>query len=302
MTRKDYYSKLLLFGEYSIIKDSMGIAIPYNTFSGHLSFDNKHYDRQSNKEMLGFHSYLKKLSDKGNQLDLNLRELEFDLKQGMYFDSNIPAGYGLGSSGALTAAVFEKYSTKDIHGFDLEQLKNKLSVMEGHFHGSSSGFDPLLSLVNSALIYHCDKSLEKIDFNINREGKGAIFIIDTGKSRRTEPLVNLFKEKLKNKDFENLCLSDLKLITNNCVKFLLEQNYFELLLEFKKLSQFQYDHLSPMIPPIFKDDWLQGLDTDKYYIKLCGAGGGGYLLGITSNYEDFKFYHPDKEIRTVMRF
>jgi mevalonate kinase len=28
----------------------------------------------------------------------------------LFFDSNIPQGYGVGSSGALVAAIFEKYS------------------------------------------------------------------------------------------------------------------------------------------------------------------------------------------------
>jgi mevalonate kinase len=26
--------------------------------------------------------------------------------------------------------------------------------------------------------------------------------------------------------------------------------------------------------------WQQGLDSKQFYLKLCGAGGGGFLLGI----------------------
>ena len=29
-----YYSKILLFGEYGIIKDSMGLSIPYSDYNG----------------------------------------------------------------------------------------------------------------------------------------------------------------------------------------------------------------------------------------------------------------------------
>jgi len=31
-----FYAKILLFGEYGIIKDSKGLAIPYNTYQGAL--------------------------------------------------------------------------------------------------------------------------------------------------------------------------------------------------------------------------------------------------------------------------
>ena len=31
-----YYSKILLFGEYGIIKDSKGLSIPYNSYKGGL--------------------------------------------------------------------------------------------------------------------------------------------------------------------------------------------------------------------------------------------------------------------------
>ena len=33
-----YYSKILLFGEYGIIHDSMGLSIPYNDYNGKLLF------------------------------------------------------------------------------------------------------------------------------------------------------------------------------------------------------------------------------------------------------------------------
>ena len=36
---------------------------------------------------------------------------------------------------------------------------------------------------------------------------------------------------------------------------------------------------SQMIPKNFKRIWKEGFNTNKYYLKLCGAGGGGYLLG-----------------------
>jgi mevalonate kinase len=301
MNDKIFYSKLLLFGEYSIIKNSMGLVIPYNMFHGKLSFDNKFYDRHSNKEISSFLSYLKKI-DKENSLDMNLAEFDFDLKQGMYFDSNIPAGYGVGSSGALTAAVFLKYYKNKINYNDCSKLKEILGTLEAHFHGSSSGFDPLLSLVNTPLIFNEDKSISKVNLILDQSGPGAIFILDTGKSRRTEPLVNLFFEKLKNPEFEAFCLNDLTSVTNECIHNLLDQNFIDLVANFQQLSAFQLEHFRPMIPPTFHDVWVNGIETGKYSLKLCGAGGGGYLLGITSNFEQFKYSNPDKEIKVVFTF
>jgi mevalonate kinase len=34
-----FYSKILLFGEYGIIKDSKGLSIPYNFYNGALKSD-----------------------------------------------------------------------------------------------------------------------------------------------------------------------------------------------------------------------------------------------------------------------
>ena len=35
-----FYSKILLFGEYGIIKNSKGLSIPYNFFKGGLKIGN----------------------------------------------------------------------------------------------------------------------------------------------------------------------------------------------------------------------------------------------------------------------
>ena len=44
----------------------------------------------------------------------NLDQLLKDVNGGMYFDSSIPQGYGVGSSGALVAALYDKYANNKI--------------------------------------------------------------------------------------------------------------------------------------------------------------------------------------------
>ena len=40
-----FYAKILLFGEYGIIKDSKGLAIPYNVYQGALKVSKKLTDK-----------------------------------------------------------------------------------------------------------------------------------------------------------------------------------------------------------------------------------------------------------------
>ncbi|MEC8133842.1 MAG: mevalonate kinase, partial [Bacteroidota bacterium] len=39
-----FYSKILLFGEYGIIKDSKGLSIPYNFYNGALKYGQNQND------------------------------------------------------------------------------------------------------------------------------------------------------------------------------------------------------------------------------------------------------------------
>ena len=54
---------------------------------------------------------------------------------------------------------------------------------------------------------------------------------------------------------------------------------------FRELSDFQYRHFSPMIPEDYQKIWREGLKNEKYCLKLCGSGGGGFLMGLTRDYD-----------------
>ena len=58
-----FYSKILLFGEYGIIKDSKGLSIPYNFFKGALKTDENPSKeaKKSNKSLHAFTAYLEEL-------------------------------------------------------------------------------------------------------------------------------------------------------------------------------------------------------------------------------------------------
>ena len=38
-----------------------------------------------------------------------------------------------------------------------------------------------------------------------------------------------------------------------------------------------------MIPQNFNEIWKIGLESEDYFLKLCGSGGGGYLIGFAQD-------------------
>jgi mevalonate kinase len=116
-----FYSKILLFGEYGIIRDSKGLSIPYNFYNGALKRDKNPSEEaiQSNGNLKRFVSYLETLENEQSEMvTFDLATLKNDVETGMYFDSSIPQGYGVGSSGALVAAIYDRYA------------QNKITVLE----------------------------------------------------------------------------------------------------------------------------------------------------------------------------
>ncbi len=283
----------------------MALALPYPMFEGRLGFPGQTSGQkpQVDQELKGLVQYLKSL-EKKNQLcqKINVDALEFDIGQGLLFNSNIPQGFGMGSSGALTAAVVDAYSSHELNLQDLEQVRSLLAMVESYYHGSSSGFDPLVSLLGKPVLKREGEYVADINIPRYDEGPGALFLINTGRARRTEPLVNLFLEKCKDSSFEDLCRHDLRAITNQCINVFLEGRGSDLYENFGRLSAFQLRHFSPMIPKLYLDLWHQGLETSDYALKLCGAGGGGFLIGLARNFTRARELLANQEIRPLYLF
>ena len=287
-----FYSKILLFGEYGIIEDSKGLSIPYNFFNGALkitdSFNQE--SKKSNLVLSQFSAYLKT-----TDINLDLNSFDKHIGKGMYFDSSIPKGYGVGSSGALVAAVYEKYANNKITVLEnltrekLLVLKEIFSKMESFFHGKSSGLDPLNSYLSIPILIK-----SKNDINVTgipsqkSKGSGAVFLLDSGQTGSTAPMVNIFMEKMKKEGFRNMLNSQFIKHTNICVDSFLNGDINNLFKSTKKLSQVVFDNFKPMIPKEFHDLWEKGIDNGSYFLKLCGSGGGGYILGFAPDIEEAK--------------
>jgi mevalonate kinase len=250
---QSFNSKILLFGEYSIIQDSMGLTLPYNEFNGKLTFDanemNEQFVSESNEHLVEFANYIQHLLDtKKLNIDFDIETFKKDVANGMYFQSSIPQGFGVGSSGALVAAVYGKYTNNKITIDDapnketILELKSILATLESHFHGSSSGVDPLICYLNLPLLINGKNGVEPVKVEMNSLGKGAIFLIDTGISRSTEPLVKYYMQRMEEPTFREFVDKQLKPFANNCIQAFLEGDKETLFAYMKLLSKFQFEH------------------------------------------------------------
>lgn len=304
-----FYSKILLFGEYGIIKDSKGLSIPYNFFKGALKRDKdlSEMARKSNESLKAFAGYLKNLDKE--LVSFDMEALETDIADGMYFDSSIPQGYGIGSSGALVAAIYDRYATDKITVLEnltrdkLLQLKKIFGKMESFFHGKSSGLDPLNSYLSLPILINSQDNIESTSIpSQNTNGKGAVFLLDSGMTGETAPMVQIFMEKMKQEGFRSMVKNQFIKHTDACVEDFLNGNVKSLFGNLKQLSHVVFDHFKPMIPAKFHQLWKQGIETNDYYLKLCGSGGGGYILGFTEDLEKAKKALKDYNLEVVYNF
>ena len=307
-----FYSKILLFGEYGIIRDSKGLSIPYNFYNGALKKDaNPSVEAiSSNGHLKRFVIYLEKLQQEQPDLvTFDLETLNADVQTGMYFDSSIPQGYGVGSSGALVAAIYDKYAQNKITVLEnltrdkLLNLKTIFSQMESFFHGKSSGLDPLNSYLSIPILINSKDNIEATGIPTQSlDGKRAVFLLDSGIVGETAPMVNIFMENLKDQGFRTMLKNQFVKYTDACVENFLGGDVKSLFENTKQLSKVVLNNFKPMIPEQFHGIWQEGIDSNDYYLKLCGSGGGGYILGFTEDLEKAKASLKDYKLEVVYQF
>ena len=304
-----FYSKILLFGEYGIIKDSKGLSIPYNFYKGALIIPEQQTQQtiESNGQLRGFCDYLSK-----NQTEalssFDLDQMNSDLDKGMYFDSSIPQGYGVGSSGALVAAIYDRYALDKITVLEnltrdkLLALKAVFAQMESFFHGKSSGLDPLNSYLSLPILINSQEYIEPAGIPSQSNSGGGVFLLDSGMTGETAPMVQLFMEKMKHEGFRSMLKNEFVRYTDQCVEDFLNGDVSSLFGNIKRLSKVVLDHFQPMIPKQFHQLWQLRLATNAYYLKLCGSGGGGYMLGFTQDLAKAKSVLKDYKLEVVYQF
>ncbi|MFY8132954.1 MAG: mevalonate kinase, partial [Bacteroidia bacterium] len=225
-----YYGKVLLFGEYGIIQDSMGLSIPYQNYRGILRFQaNDVTSEHSNQEIFKYLEFLKELNQSPEFTSkMNTQALEDDLQKGLWFESSIPQGFGVGSSGALVAALYDRYAEQKISAKTaasegkLALLKAELGRMESYFHGKSSGLDPLICYLNFPVLIRSKQELDTVGLPEEGTAGGAIFLLNSGAPGKTQPMVEIFMDKLKNDGFRNMIKTQFKKYNDACIEAFLK--------------------------------------------------------------------------------
>lgn len=279
-----YSSKLLLFGEHTINRGSNALAIPYPAFGGEWKYSK---DTHLQQNLSGFADYLENLQ-KQNALKvaIDIDAFRDELTKGLYFYSNIPVGYGLGSSGALCAAVYNRFCSNKVERTDSQHfttLKQDLAQMESFFHGASSGTDPLICYLNQPILIKASGAIEIVALPLHSEL--TFFLLDTGMPRSTGPLVKFFLKSCEEQAF--LAKVNAQLVWHNkeAIAAFLNGNEQQLFENISEISRFQLEELPGMTPEKFHSIWKEGLEGNLFRLKMCGAGGGGFILGVTFDWQ-----------------
>ena len=294
---KEFPGKILLLGEYTIIIGSKALVLPFRKFSGRLEMPEKGEEPvesgeqplqahalRSNDDLLGLLQYLEKLQEAGNLPDdFDIVRFKERVIEGIFFHSSIPEAYGAGSSGALVAAIYEEFGSGGtrFEPQDFPSLRRILGQIESYYHGTSSGIDPLCCYLNKPVLFDGD-----IAYPVNVPASPpstGFFLLDTGSPGMTGPMIEYFKSHLKEPGFLDMINEDLIPLIERNIDLLLDADS-RLSVNMQKLSEMQYTSFSRMIPQDFHRIWQYGLQTGLFSLKLCGSGGGGYLIGYTARW------------------
>ena len=290
MRRTSFPAKILLFGEYGILYDGKALAVPFNKFSGSLLHQTK--PSNHNREFNDYIEYL--LESNKTDYGINLDQLAKDKKAGLTYQGDIPQGYGVGSSATLVACIYNQYgqalqdSILSLEGFELIQIKNYLASLENYFHGNSSGFDPLVSYLKMPLVLDSHRQIRSVYISKKRLSKVSIFLLNTGQKSDTRAMVSTFLNKMKSEYYYNDIKGTFIPMTERCIKHFVRGDQSALHSDLQILSKYTIEYFDFAIPEYLRDIWAYGLESDLYFLKLCGSGGGGYLLGFTFNFEEVK--------------
>lgn len=256
-----YPAKVLLFGEHTVLRGGRGLAVPYPAFS--LRWERGEPDERLIK-------LAAQLQPENWWRSLDVPRLKREVAAGWRLPGNIPLGYGLGSSGAVCAAVYDRFRRPD-HYPSTEQLRVVLSDLEAHFHGESSGTDPLVSYLNQPVLLGDGSPREVV---LPERWAANFFLYDTGRERQATPFIRAFLERYDGGEGSTID-GDWTAPANAAIDALIANDRTTLARRFREVSDYQLASFPGFIPTDLHDRW----QTDAYALKLCGAGGGGMMLG-----------------------
>lgn len=270
-TYKRYPSKILLFGEYLLLRGATALSVPLDLFAGHWAWSGKKGAPPMQGRLPEF-AQSRELHEIPN---IDIAAFEEELSRGLWLRSNIPGGYGLGSSGTVVAAVYDRYCTQKTS--DLDELKAHFSIMEGFFHEKSSGIDPLTSYLAQPVVVK-NKTEAQIIERPKWEDHFQIYLLDTKKPRSTSKFIHQYLQRLNDPRFAQRLDDFIRDVHEPMAEAMLAGDFEAFWQGVGETSKFQWQQLQFLIHESLDYRWVEGLKTGDYFLKICGAGGGGYAL------------------------
>jgi len=294
---KKYPAKLLLFGEYGLMFGAKALAIPFPGFGGSFSWMDAEsplaYQQDSAAELERFANWLATTETVSQMMfPPDVLRLKEDLKAGLYFESDVPLQYGVGSSGALCAALYDRYGRSNVtteffpekdRGL-LVELRRDFVILESYFHGRSSGLDPLVAFLNKpTLLQNGEISLPELNLESQ---PWTIHLIDTGMTGPTSPLVKLFLDKMEQPEFKGLFYDYYLPANDGAITAFMTQEKDSFFKYLCQLHGIQLEHFREMIPDSSLE-FINKLKSKGIFVKLLGSGGGGFLIAFAPTGTDF---------------
>ena len=280
-----YPSKVMLVGEYGESLGGSAFTIPFNNFhvrvrkTGNIPTGLEKEASQSLKYLKELYHYLGDLPAGTFHALPDLALFSNNLEH-YWLEMTIPTRYGLGSSGAVSAAIYDLFFPES-GSVTLPHQKEDLAAIESFFHGKSTGVGALTSYQRTPLYFKEDGSIEKVDFNPAQLPFGyRFFLLDSGESIDTGPLVKQFQEQMEDSGFASSIRHEYMVVNQKLIESLLGDRDADPGLLVRVLSDFQFTHFRKMIPSNMVDLWIEGQISNEYYLKLNGPGGR-FMLGIT---------------------
>lgn len=290
---RHFHSRILLFGEYSLMMGSSALGIPYKSYKARVSTGGAL--KMKGSQELWSNNILKQfyqghlLNEAGLHAVLNMERLGRDIENGLCIISDIPMQSGLGSSGALCAAVYGHYAFDPLipragqANCNWRSLRNTFIIMESWFHGRSSGFDALISYLGQPILLDGNGGITRVSIPRDKKAVASVFLVDTGLKAATAGLVRDVLLEFSGENCPTVQGDTLLSLTDRCVNALLAGERPGFGTAMKELSAFQLRNMSRLIPVNMREIWAEGLRNDSFYLKLCGSGGGGFMLGFSND-------------------
>lgn len=282
---KKYHAKLMLAGEYGVISGGEALTVPLINFGAKLArtpgVNTPFNDRiaASVDSIRNLVTYINALPRNSFFAAPDTKAIEGLLKKGYYIESDIPEGYGIGSSGAVSALIYDQFFSSN-EALTMQQQQRDLAALESCFHGRSSGVDAMTCYTGHALHFLSDGTIWSVESDPLHADHGyRFFLVDSGSVFDTGPLVGQYLHQMKDPEYSNMIREDYLPLISKFIDSMTGSSGADPALIFRAISDLQWNHFRQMIPEKMEDAWIDGQVSNAYYLKLNGSGGG-FMLGI----------------------